>query len=98
MNTTTLLHGCFDGLRGLEIEMTLEEAKSASHQGQCDADVAALLRQPHIAAQFDSFPPETIRAGLREAGAWDEDELTDDEQNRHRALWLAAGDIVEENR
>jgi hypothetical protein len=75
--------------------MTLEQAQSASHQGQCDEDVAALLRVPEIAAQFDAMDPDTIRAGLSEYGAWDTLELADDEQNRHRALWSAACDIAE---
>jgi hypothetical protein len=31
-----LYYGCFDGTRGQEIAMTLEQAQTASHQGQCD--------------------------------------------------------------
>ncbi len=87
--------GCFDGLRGTGIEMTLDEALSASHQGQCDADVEALLNQPHIKAQFDALDADTIRQGLKEYGAWDADELADEEANRQRALWSAACDIRE---
>lgn len=87
--------GSFDGLRGLEIEMTPEQARSASHQGHCDEDVACLLRDPGIAKQFDALDPDEIRAGLKEVGAWNADELADDEQNRHRALWLAACDMRE---
>jgi hypothetical protein len=90
-----ILYGCFCGLRGLEIAMTREEAESASHQGQCDGDVAALLRQPHIAAQFDKLSSDGIRDALAEYGAWDEEELADDAANRNRALWFAASDIVE---
>ncbi len=90
-----LYFGYFDGLRGTGIEMTLDQALSASHQGQCDSDVSALLRVPAIASQLDALDPDTIRDGLREAGAWDAEELADDDQNRHRALWLAACDINE---
>jgi hypothetical protein len=93
-----LYYGCFDGTRGQEIAMTLEQAQSASHQGQCDDDVAALLREPEIAAQFDAMDPDIIRAGLAEYGAWDTLELSDDEQNRARALWSAACDIAENYR
>lgn len=88
-------HGCFCGLRGLEIEMTIEQALGASHQGECDADVEALLRVPEIAAQFDAMSADEIRAALKEYGAWDESELQDDHQNRLRALWSAACDIRE---
>lgn len=87
--------GIFDGLRGLSLEMTLDEARGAAHQGQCDEDCKALAAQPHIAKQLDAFPVDTIRAGLNESGAWDAEELADDDQNRIRAVWFAACDIVE---
>lgn len=90
-----LLFGYFDGIRGLSLEMTLDQALSASHQGQCDDDVSALACIPAIAAQFEAMDPQTIANGLREAGAWDEEELQDHDQNRLRALWLAACDIKE---
>lgn len=90
--------GCFCGLRGYEIEMTIEQALGASHAGQCDSDVAALSRVPEIAAQLDSFTPDEIREALKEYGAWTDEELQDDEQNRQRALWSAACDIRENNR
>ena len=88
-------YGCFDGLRGLEIEMTLDDALSASHQGQCDNDVAALTVQPAISAQLDAIHADTLRLALQESGAWGRGELQDDTANRQRAVWLAACDIRE---
>ena len=79
----------------LELQLTEEQARSASHQGQCDEDVAALARVPEVAAQLAAFDPEHLRAELRGYGAWDDAELADHEQNLQRILWLAAGDIVE---
>lgn len=93
--TSPLQFGYFDGLRGNGIEMTLNQALSCSHQGSCDDDVAALLKNPAIEAQLVAYGPDAIRDGLREAGAWDDEELSNDDQNRHRALWLAACDIKE---
>lgn len=90
-----LFHGYFCGLRGLEIVMTREQAESASHQGSCDADVAFLVKVPAIATQLDAFSPDEIRDALREYGAWDADELADEEQNRHRVVWSAANYIKE---
>lgn len=87
--------GCFDGLRGLEIAMEKDAALSASHSGQCDVDVAELLNVPEIAAQLDAMGADEIRDGLRESGAYDEEELADDAQNRNRAVWMAACDIRE---
>lgn len=34
--------------------------------------------------------PEVIRAELKECGAWSDDELRDDDENRHRFLWVLA--------
>jgi hypothetical protein len=89
------VQGCFDGLRGLYLEMTIDEAESASHQGQCDEDVAALAAMPHIAAQLDAIGADKIRLAMEEVGAWDADELANNEQNRLRAVWQAACDAKE---
>ncbi len=79
----------------IEIQMSLDEAKSASHQGQCDEDVQALSRVPHIAAQLADIDPALLASELREYGAWDETQLADHDQNIQRLLWSLAGDIVE---
>lgn len=79
-----------------EIQMTLKQARSASHQGQCDEDVKILLQDPKIIRQLDKIDPEKIAAELHEYGAWDEEELKDSQANRERIIWIAAGDIVEE--
>ena len=81
-----------------ELRMTKAQAESASHSGLCDADVEVLVRDKSIAKQLDSIGPDRIRAELGEYGAWDEEQLADDEDNRHRIVWIAAGDIVEEMR
>lgn len=93
-----LLYGCFDGIRGLEIAMTLDQALPCSHQGSCDDDVRHLTGQAEIIDQLDVIGADEIRDGLREAGAWDAEELADDQQNRRRAVWMAACEIRENNR
>lgn len=80
------------------IDMTLEDALSASHPGPCDEDVKILLQKDYIKAQFEKLDPADIAAELDEYGAWDDVELADVEQNRVRILWIAAGDIREEER
>jgi hypothetical protein len=79
----------------IELQMTLEQARGASHQGECDADVKWLSRQPKIAKQLAKLDPKVVADELREYGAWNAGELADHEQNLQRLLWLAAGDIVE---
>jgi hypothetical protein len=79
-----------------ELAMTREEAESGSHQGRCDEDVEALCNAPHIASQLDTLAPAQIRDELREYGAWSDEELADEAQNRRRIVWCAACDIRED--
>lgn len=81
-----------------ELQMTKDQSAIASHQGQCDADVAELVTHPKIRRQLDRIGADAIRDELREYGAWDAAELSDDQQNRQRIVWIAAGNIREETR
>lgn len=79
-----------------EFAMTLEQALSAAHQGECSEDVEALSRVPEIRSQLDALDPEQVRRELKGWGAWEAEELTDHEDNLQRILWLAACNIREE--
>ncbi len=81
-----------------ELRMTMAEANAAFHQGDCDADVEALCKDRGIIRQLDKIGPDRIRDELREYGAWNDKELSDDSRNRRRIVWIAAGNIVEESR
>lgn len=81
----------------IELAITLEDARSGSHQGACDDDISALREVPYIKEQLEQVSAEALARELREYGAWDDDELADHEQNLARFLWLACGDIREEN-
>jgi len=83
------------GCGGINLQMTKAQAASASHQGQCDDDVAALAKHPKIARQLAKINPKALRDELQGYGAWDDAELSDHAQNLQRILWIAAGDIVE---
>jgi folate-binding Fe-S cluster repair protein YgfZ len=78
------------------IGMTKAQALSASHSGRCDEDVAALTRNPRIASQLRHISAKDIRAELKEYGAWSNIDLEDDEENKHRIVWIAACNIREE--
>ena len=77
-----------------EIRMTLEQAKSVSHQGDCYEDAKYLVNK--LRAQLNKIPPEKIAEELKEYGAWDEVELSNHEENLIRIVWIAGGDIIEE--
>lgn len=80
----------------IELQITREDAESASHQGQCDADIADLRRVPYIQEQLDRLSPALVAKCLREYGAWDANELADHDANLDRLLWCACCDISEE--
>ena len=92
------LSGCIDGLRGVFIELTIDQVESGSHQGQCDDDIAELLKAPAIAEQLDKIGPDALRLAMKEVGAWDADELANDDDNRSRALWQACCNAKEDMR
>lgn len=70
-----------------------------SHSGRCDDDVAHWTPKIREQVERDGFAnaptPESIRSELEEYGAWDAEELADDDANWQRLVWLAAGNIAE---
>jgi hypothetical protein len=72
-----------------------------SHSGPCDEDVAYWVDRVRAQVDADSFAlaptADKIRDELREYGAWDAEELADDEQNWHRLVWIAASNISEDD-
>jgi len=79
----------------IELQLTLEQARSASHSGQCDNDIAALRTVPAIKRQLDKLDPALLSKELKEWGCWDETERADHEDNLNRILWIAACAIRE---
>lgn len=80
----------------IEFYLTLDDAGMGSHPGQCDADIEYLRRVPYIAKQLAEIDPATLAGDLREYGAWDDVELLNHDENLARILWIACGDIQEE--
>lgn len=81
----------------IELEMTLTQARSCAHSGQCLGDVQALRSHPKLIRQLRKLNPSQVAEYLRETGAWDDEELQDHDLNLSRLVWLAANDIAEEN-
>lgn len=74
------------------------DARKGYHQGQCDADIAALRQVPYIKAQLEALDPQRVRKTVEEMfGDATPAELADHSSNLDRLLWLACGDIVEGN-
>lgn len=75
-------------LERFDISMPIPTALDCSRPGKNDEAVDQALA--YAGDQFDGIDPDLIREELREYGAWDEEELTDQEANMHRIFWLAA--------
>lgn len=83
-----------------EFRMPGQCVLDCSGPGAADEPVAHWTPKIFARVEKDGFrnapTPDKIRAELKEYGAWDADELTDDEQNRQRLVWIAAGNIRED--
>jgi hypothetical protein len=79
----------------IELNITLNNAKKASHQGECYNDVKLLSEKQSIKRQTKLIDKNDLIAVLSEYGAWDNVQLQDHNENIIRLLWIACGDIVE---
>ena len=79
--------------RPIELRLTLEQAESCTHQGDCTADVDVLL--PELETQTSQWDTNDLREELHEYGAWDDGDLQEDAKNIQRMVWISCCDIKE---
>ena len=75
------------------LEIPEQAIPDCSHQGACDEDVE------HWQSKIDRPDQCTVDAlteELREYGAWEDEELRDDDANWRRIVWIAACNLKEE--
>ena len=65
-------------------------------RGPVDAEISELARNPRIARQIAEWDKDNVRSSLKEYGAWDAKELSDDNDNALRLLWILVTDAKEE--
>lgn len=70
----------------------LSALERVSHQGQCDADVQAFID----AYSVTCGDRDGLRAWLWGFGGWTATDLSDHDANVQRAVWLMAGDCVDD--
>lgn len=78
-----------------DLDLPADAVAECSRPGAVDAEVtywAARIERPAECS------PEALRAELREHGAWDDSELSDDAANWERVVWIAACNAAEEAR
>jgi hypothetical protein len=86
----------------IELALTLEDAQSASHSGDCEADVEELMRAPYILEQLARISSDIAQEVATESGRNDyghgDADNTDHHANLRFVLWMACGDIVENSK
>lgn len=75
------------------LNLSAQCVADCSHQGPCDEDVEHWAKYLPLPA---AATPEAIRAELKEYGAWSTEELANDNANIRRLIWIAAGNIKDE--
>lgn len=89
-------HQWFTSSNGrIEFQLELADARQGSHPGPCDLDIAELRQKPYIKEILTKLSHADVVEELRGYGAWDDEQLADHEENLNRILWLACGDIAE---
>lgn len=82
-----------------EFRILGEAVNDIAQSGDNSEAVAYWVDEVRKQVETDNFPnrptQESIVKELSEYGAWDDEELSDHEQNWHRLLWCAANDIAE---
>jgi hypothetical protein len=85
----------------VNVRMSLYTAINCSHSGPCDSDVKNAISRKKVAISRPRYfvgkitLKDAIRKELKECGAWDDEELKDDNANVNRITWIAAGNITE---
>jgi hypothetical protein len=97
LDTTALYWASFNRF---DLRISGECALDCSHSGACDDDVAHWTPKVRAQVEIDGFTnrptADSIRAELAEYGAWDAEELADDDASWKRLVWIAAGKVVED--
>lgn len=80
-----------------EIEIPTYMVDSTPQTGSCDSAITEWLEEDYIQTQLTEIGNDKIASELYEFGAWDDDELKNFEENKARILWIAIGNIWDED-
>lgn len=69
------------------LELTEKQIYSGSHQGECYGDIILITNQ--LTNQLNKLDSSSVRAALKETGAWSDDDLTDTIENKRKLVWIA---------
>jgi hypothetical protein len=79
------------------IELPIDVIELCHHQGDCTEDIRRCMELPEVRAELSEIDPEALKKELSDYGAWDDEQLSIHQDNLERILWIAAGNIQDEN-
>jgi hypothetical protein len=80
----------------IEFQMTMDQAESVGQPGQdAEEDVRQLMRDPDMKEVIEYLQDnmDSVKEELKEQGAWNDEELQDEDMNIVRIIWIAGNDI-----
>ena len=83
-----------DTYGGFNLEFTQDQVSACSHQGECYDDCAVVANE--INDQLKNHENHRKIDLLLECGAWEKDELQDENENDIKIVWIACNDIKED--
>lgn len=78
-----------------ELAIDAQDADAILQPGKADDTVRAISEKPYIREQIAKLHADDIRAEVKESGAWDSEELSDDDANVQRLIWIFGCNIAE---
>lgn len=91
MNTQIAYFNYIDG-----IELPEDVVRKCSHSGDCEDDCRRCMELPEVKSELEKIDPDRLKKELKEYGAWDDSELSNHNDNLMRILWIAAGNIQDQ--
>lgn len=85
----------YASLNYFDLYFTRQDVDSMPLSGSCDDTVQAIAKKPYIVRQFAAIDNSKLISELSDYGAWDDNELQDKQANIERVIWIACGDIKE---
>jgi hypothetical protein len=78
------------------IQLSEDDIQSVPNSGPADEAIKALRLKPEIIEELREIDPLKLIEELKEYGAWDDEELSNHDDNLDRILWCAVNDIKED--
>lgn len=86
-----------DGTMGTILDLPDDCVADLTASGDCEGAARYWVDVPEIAQQLDAIGHDAMVDALRQCGAWTDEELADREWTRLRAVWIAAGNALEDS-